>query len=130
MRHILLPRAIATGTQRMDDAAAVARLVAPSGRALPLAPRQSGTAVGTIDLTAIAAAADEHLSAATDTQKETGCQIASKSDPLSRPRPTPLQACECVRSDGAETGVAEPHIAEQSRSWRAVNGERWVMRGS
>ena len=61
---------------------------------------------------------------------ENGCQIASKSDPLSRPRPTPLQACECVRSDGAETGVAEPHIAEQSRSWRAVNGERWVMRGS
>ena len=61
---------------------------------------------------------------------QVGCQIASKSDPLSRPRPTPLQACECVRSDGAETGVAEPHIAEQSRSWRAVNGERWVMRGS
>jgi len=48
--------------------------------------------------------------------------FASKADPL--------QACECVRSDGAETGVAEPHIAEQSRSWRAVNGERWVMRGS
>ncbi len=50
------------------------------------------------------------------------CQIASKSDPFSRPRATP--------SDGSKTGVAEPHIAEQSRSWRAVNGERWVMRGS
>src|SRR5260370_7579819 len=71
MSHILLPRPIATGTQGMSDAAAVARLVAPSGRALPLAPRQSGTAAGTIDLAAIAAAADEHLSAATGTQKET-----------------------------------------------------------
>jgi len=33
-------------------------------------------------------------------------------------------------SDGAETGVAEPHIAEQSRSWRTASGEREVMRGS
>jgi hypothetical protein len=32
--------------------------------------------------------------------------------------------------DGAETGVAEPHIAEQSRSWRAASGEQEVMRGS
>jgi CRISPR-associated Cas5-like protein len=38
------------------------------------------------------------------------CQIASKSDPFSRARATP--------SEGAKTGVAEPHIAEQSRSWR------------
>src|SRR5258707_1301394 len=72
MRHILLPCPIATGAQRMDDATAVARLVPLSGRALPLAPRQSGTAAGTIDLAAIAAAADEHLSVATGTQKETG----------------------------------------------------------
>ena len=42
----------------------------------------------------------------------------------------PLQACECVRSDEAETGVAEPHIAEQSRSWRAASGKLEVMRGS
>ena len=48
--------------------------------------------------------------------------FASKADPL--------QACECVRSDGAETGVAELHIAEQSRSWRAAIGERKIMRGS
>ena len=46
-------------------------MVASSGRALPFAPRQSGTAAITIDLAAIAAAADEHLSTATDTQKET-----------------------------------------------------------
>jgi len=33
-------------------------------------------------------------------------------------------------SDGAETGVAEPHVAEQSRSWRAASGVQGVMRGS
>jgi hypothetical protein len=32
-------------------------------------------------------------------------------------------------SDGAETGGAEPHIAEQSRSWRAASGEWEFMRG-
>ena len=72
MRHILLPRPIATGTERMGNATAAARLVALSGRALPLAPGDLGTAAGTIDLAAIAAAADQHLSTATDTQKETG----------------------------------------------------------
>ena len=36
----------------------------------------------------------------------TMCQIASKSDPFSLARATP--------SEGAKTGVAEPHIAEQS----------------
>ena len=44
--------------------------------------------------------------------------VASKNDP------TP------VWSNRAETGVAEPHIAEQSRSWRAASGEPEVMRGS
>jgi cell division GTPase FtsZ len=41
------------------------------------------------------------------------CQIASKSDPFSLARATP--------SEGAKTGVAEPHIAEQSAGgeWRA-----------
>ncbi len=57
-----------------------------------------------------------------------------KSHPTATPfraqiRP-PLQAGECFCSDGAETGVAEPHIAEQSRSWRAASGELEVTRGS
>jgi hypothetical protein len=51
-----------------------------------------------------------------------GCQIAPKPDPPSRPGTTP--------PDGAETGGAEPPIAEQSRSWRAAIGEREIMRGS
>ena len=50
------------------------------------------------------------------------CQIAAKCDPLFASNNDP--------SDGAETGGSEPHIAEQSRSWRAANGEQEVMRGS
>jgi hypothetical protein len=46
--------------------------------------------------------------------------------PLSLPKMT-LHRWWC---NGAETGVAEPHIAEQSRSWRAASGEPEVMRGS
>jgi hypothetical protein len=55
-------------------------------------------------------------------EEKTRCQIASKSDPFSLARATP--------SEGAKTGVAEPHIAEQSRSWRGASGERGVKRGS
>ena len=50
------------------------------------------------------------------------CQIAANSDPLFASKSDP--------SDGAETGDAELHIAEQSRSWRSSSGEREVMRGS
>src|SRR6202022_4422422 len=42
----------------------------------------------------------------------------------------PLFASKNDPSDGAKTGVAEPRIAEQSRSWRAASGEQEVMRGS
>ena len=51
----------------------------------------------------------------------------STATPLSLPIMTP---CRCARLEGAETGGAEPRIAEQSRSWRAAGGEREVMRGS
>ena len=42
----------------------------------------------------------------------------------------PLFATNSDPSDGAKTGVAEPPIAKQSRSWRAASGMREVMRGS
>ena len=42
----------------------------------------------------------------------------------SQPTPTPGFAYKNDPFDGAETGGAEPSIAEQSRSWRAANGER------
>jgi hypothetical protein len=51
-----------------------------------------------------------------------GCQIASNYDPCF--------ACKGDPIDVAKTGVAEPYIAEQSRSWRTASGEREVMRGS
>jgi hypothetical protein len=50
------------------------------------------------------------------------CQIA--------PNPNPRFASKNDPSDGAETGGAEPQIAEQSRSWRAAIGERETTRGS
>ena len=49
------------------------------------------------------------------------CQIALN--------PDPRLACKNDPSEVAETGGAEPQIAEQSRSWRAAIGEREVMRG-
>ena len=58
------------------------------------------------------------------------CQIASNSDPPFACKDDPASVRECFASDGAETGGAEPHIAEQSRSWRASSSEREVMRGS
>ena len=48
----------------------------------------------------------------------------------SHPTPTPRLASKNDPYDGAETGGAEPQIAEQSRSWRAAIGGREVMRGS
>lgn len=54
------------------------------------------------------------------------CQIAFNCDPPFAFNSDPAS----VRDAGAETGGAEPHIAEQSRSWRAASGEREVMRGS
>jgi hypothetical protein len=71
MRHILSPRPVTAGTLRMGNTATAARLVALSGRSQLLSTGDLGTAAGTIDMAAIAAAADEHLRAATRTQKET-----------------------------------------------------------
>ena len=58
------------------------------------------------------------------------CQIASNYDPPFACKDDPALVRECFASDGAKTGAAEPHIAEQSRSWRAASGGREVMRGS
>ena len=57
------------------------------------------------------------------------CRIVLQSV-KSHPTPTPRLARKNDPSDVAETGGAEPQIAEQSRSWRGAIGEREVMRGS
>ena len=50
--------------------------------------------------------------------------------PLLRAKITPQGVVISDPSDVAETGGAEPHIAEQSRSWRSASGGLEVMRGS
>jgi len=72
MRHVLSPGAPATGPYRMGQAATAARLVAPTGGTLGVTSSLQRTATGTIDLTAVAAAANKHLRSTTDTHEQTG----------------------------------------------------------
>lgn len=67
MRHVLLPRAIATSPLGMSKPAGTARLVAPRGRPLRALSGLSRAIPGTVDLAAIAAAADQRLGAAART---------------------------------------------------------------
>jgi hypothetical protein len=73
MRHVLLLGAPATGTRRMVHPPAAARLVAPAGGALRVLPRLLCTAARTVDLAAVAAAADQHLSLAARAHKQPRC---------------------------------------------------------
>jgi hypothetical protein len=72
MRHVLLPGAPATGPYRMGQAPTAARLVAPTGGTLGVISGLLRTAAGTIDLTAVAAAANKHLGPTTDTHEQPG----------------------------------------------------------
>ncbi len=70
MRHVLLPGAPAAAPRRVVHAAAPARLIALAGIALGLLSGLPRTTAGTVNLSAVATAADEHLSPATHTQKQ------------------------------------------------------------
>ena len=72
MRHVVLPGAPATGPYRMGQAPAAARLVAPTGGTLGVISGLLRTAAGTIDLTAVAAAANKHLRSTTATHEQPG----------------------------------------------------------
>jgi hypothetical protein len=72
MRHVLLPGAPATGPYRMGQAPTAARLVAPTGGTLGVVSGLLRTAAGTIDLTAVAAAANKHLRSTTNTHEQRG----------------------------------------------------------
>ena len=61
MRHNLLSSAIPPSPGGMDEATAMARLVAPAGGALCAAPGFCCTTSRAVDLAAVAAATDEHL---------------------------------------------------------------------
>jgi hypothetical protein len=75
MRHILLLGAPATGPYRMGQAPAAARLVAPTGGTLGVIPGLLRAAAGTIDLTAVAAAANKHLRPTTNTHEQSGRRL-------------------------------------------------------
>src|SRR6202051_1978235 len=72
MRHVLLSGAPAASTCRMVHSTAAARLVAPAGGALSLMPDLPRTAAGTVNLAAVAAAADEYLRPAASAQEQPG----------------------------------------------------------
>ena len=70
MRHVVLPGAPATGPYRMRQAPAAARLVASTRGTLGVISGLLRTATGTIDLTAVAAAANKYLRSTTDTHEQ------------------------------------------------------------
>ena len=72
MRHVLLPGAPTTRPYRVGQPTGTARLVALTGRAPGLISRHLCTVAGAINLAAVAAAADQHLSAATRTHEQPG----------------------------------------------------------
>ena len=61
MRHVFTP-SVAPGPRRMGEAAAPARLVTAAGGAQRVSPRRPGTPFAAVNLTAIAMAANQHLS--------------------------------------------------------------------
>ncbi len=70
MRHVLLSGAPVAGTRRMVEPTAAARLVAPARGALRVTPGFPRAAAGTVNLAAVATAADEHLDLAASAQKQ------------------------------------------------------------
>src|SRR5262245_39746166 len=75
MRHVFLPGAIVARSLGMVAAATVARLVTASGLALRAAPSLLCASFCPVDITAIAAGADQHLDVAARTEIEArACQ--------------------------------------------------------
>ena len=74
MRHFLAARPVATRPIGMREPPSTTGLVAPTGSTLRVAPGSPGAVSGTVDLAAIATAADHALGAAPGTQKQPGRQ--------------------------------------------------------
>ena len=71
MRHFLLPGTPAAHSGSMHPPATMARLIAPPGLLDRASPRLPGTTIDAVDLTAVAATANDHLVAASGAQKKT-----------------------------------------------------------
>lgn len=85
MRHVLLPRAIAAGPLGMRQPAGPTHLVAPAGSALRAAAGLLRAIPGTVNLAAVAAAADQSLGTAAHTQEQPGRRrvgVLRTADPL------------------------------------------------
>jgi len=77
MRHFLLPCPPAAHPGRMHAAATMARLVAPPCLPDRVSPSLPAAATGAVELTAVAATANDHLPAATGAQEQaTGGRIS------------------------------------------------------
>jgi hypothetical protein len=72
MRHFIAAYPIAARPIGMREPSSAAGLVTPSGSTQRVASGACGTVSGTVDLAAIAAAADQALGAATGAQKQPG----------------------------------------------------------
>jgi hypothetical protein len=72
MRHFLAARPVATRPQSMGEPPPTAALVAPSSRTLCVVAGAISAIAGAIDLTAIAAAADQRLAATSHAHKQPG----------------------------------------------------------
>jgi hypothetical protein len=70
MRHVFLPGPIAAGTRCMGQATAATTLITAASRALGMPACLRGTPARAVDLAAIAAAADQHLSLAAHTYEQ------------------------------------------------------------
>jgi hypothetical protein len=116
MRHVLLLGTPATGTGRMVHAPATAGLVAPAGGALRVAPCLLCTAARTVDLAAVAAAADQHLSLAASAYKQPRCRC--------------LRLGQCRTWTRAATGGILPRHACPARCGARRRYETWPLRSA
>ena len=72
MRHFLAARSVATRPHSMGKPPPMAALVAPSSRTLCVMAGAISAIIGAVDLTAIAAAADQRLAATSHAHKQPG----------------------------------------------------------
>jgi hypothetical protein len=113
-----LPSPVAAGARSMGEAAAAARLVAPPCCALGMAPGLIGAVSGAVDLTPVAAAADEHLDVAAGAEKKAG-----------RPLPSPSAAAGRTCTKPAIGGILPPHSCPaRCGAWRRYPA--WRLRVS
>ena len=110
MRHVFLPASIIARSQGMGDAATAARLVAPAGSSLRAVTCLLRTAIGAVDLSPVAAAADDHLGAAACAQEKTG-----------RRSRDPLRTVGGMWTISAMAGILPPHACSaRCGAWRLI----------